>query len=83
MFTQYKYYFIIAVFVLYTFGVWQVFNWREGYKHQHETEVLADKAQQGQNNIIEKNQKLEKEYEKTKDPCLDAPVPDNIQRLLK
>ncbi len=42
-----------------------------------------EKAQKGQNNIIEFHQKIEKVYVKVKDDCLNANVPDDVQQLLK
>lgn len=72
---------IMAALTMYTAGVWHVHTWYDGYKHQHETEVIADKAQKGQNAIVKFQQDLRKTD--AKDKCLTMPIPADTLRLLK
>lgn len=51
----------------------------ETLQAQKETE----KAQDGQNKIIDFHQQIQKVYVKDKEPCLSKPLPADIKRLLK
>lgn len=74
---------LVIVLIIYTAGVWHIHTWYDGYKNEKAAEIATDKAQKGENNIIEFHQKIEKVYVKVKDDCLNKPVPDSISRLLK
>lgn len=51
----------------------------ETLEAQHETK----KAQEGQNNIVQFHQQIQKIYVKDKEPCITKPMPDDIRKLLK
>lgn len=83
MLSQYKLYIFIALFLTYTLGVWHVHSWYDGYKNEKVAVAQVEKAQDGQNKIIEFHQQIEKVYVKVKEPCLDTTIPPDINGLLE
>lgn len=70
-----------SILALYTFGVWHVHTWYDGYKTKNIAVAEAKQAEQGQNDIIKFNQQLRKTN--AKDPCLNTNIPIDTLKLLK
>lgn len=74
------------------FIIWTVAVFFGGVYVDHKFHLAAEtltaeadtkKAQEGQNEIIKFNTQIQKVYVKVKSPCLNEPVPTDVQKLLR
>lgn len=70
------------VLISYTAGVWKVHDWYDGNKVTNVAIAGEQKAQEGQNNQVQYQQKVRTVYVKVKDPCINTPMPDDVRSLL-
>lgn len=67
----------------YTYGVWHVHTWYDTSKQEKVEATEVIKAQEGQKEIIKFQTQIKKIYVKTKDDCINKPIPTDALSLLK